>query len=270
MALPPAATRWSIPARQYAPPPSPPAASCCGAQRRGCRLRRRRTGAAAPAACAGAAGADEAVDFRDLLGVAPGAAAPGSPRPGSDGPRARVAALVRACDTFVHDLRLPGMVHGRVLRPPGYRRRLAGLPAEAGPRHARGACRGGRRQLRRSGGGTRGTGDLRLRHCWPRAPAGTAPRTTCRPPTAAPRWHEPRPAPASSWSGAGRRKKPLRQPPAPPTRARFCCMPRWAPRPRRRGWIRAAASPSGRIPRARSNCAPRWPRRCSGSPPPSG
>ena len=76
-------------------------------------------------------GADEAVDFRDLLGVAPGAAAPGAPRPGSDAPRGRVAALVRACDTFLHDLRLPGMVHGRVLRPPGYRRRLAGLPAEA-------------------------------------------------------------------------------------------------------------------------------------------
>ena len=76
-------------------------------------------------------GADEAVDFRDLLGVAPGAAAPGAPRPGSDAPRGRVSALVRACDTFLHDLRLPGMVHGRVLRPPGYRRRLAGLPAEA-------------------------------------------------------------------------------------------------------------------------------------------
>ena len=32
---------------------------------------------------------------------------------------------------FVHDLRLPGMVHGRVLRPPGYGHRLVALPAEA-------------------------------------------------------------------------------------------------------------------------------------------
>ena len=77
------------------------------------------------------AGADDAVDFWDLLEVAPGAPAPGSPRAGGAAPRARVDALVRACDTFVHDLRLPGMVHGRVLRPPGYRRRLAGLPAAA-------------------------------------------------------------------------------------------------------------------------------------------
>ena len=76
-------------------------------------------------------GGGAAVDFWDLLGVAPGAAAPASPRPGGNAPRARVAALVRACDTFVHDLRLPGMVHGRVLRPPGYRRRLAALPAAA-------------------------------------------------------------------------------------------------------------------------------------------
>ena len=75
-------------------------------------------------------GGGEAVDYWELLAVAPGAPDPASPRPGSDAPRARVAALVRACDTFVHDLRLPGMVHGRVLRPPGYRRRLAALPAD--------------------------------------------------------------------------------------------------------------------------------------------
>ena len=78
----------------------------------------------------GRSGGGEAVDYWALLGVAPGSAAPASPRPGGNAPRARVAALVRACDTFVHDLRLPGMVHGRVLRPPGYRRRLAALPAD--------------------------------------------------------------------------------------------------------------------------------------------
>ena len=75
-------------------------------------------------------GGGEAADYWDLLEVAPGAPAPASPRPVRDAPRARVAALVRACDTVVHDLRLPGMVHGRVLRPPGYRRRLAGPPAD--------------------------------------------------------------------------------------------------------------------------------------------
>ena len=72
-----------------------------------------------------------AVDYRDLLAVAPRPPALAPPRPGGNAPRARVVALVRACDTFVHDLRLPGMTHGRVLRPPGYRRRLAVLPAAA-------------------------------------------------------------------------------------------------------------------------------------------
>ena len=84
--------------------------------------------------CAGSVrrrgGAGEGIDYWDLLEVAPGAPGAASPRTGGAAPRARVAALVRACDTFVHDLRLPGMVHGRVLRPPGYRRRLAALPAD--------------------------------------------------------------------------------------------------------------------------------------------
>ena len=43
----------------------------------------------------------------------------------------RVDRVVRTGGGFVHDLRLPGMVHGRVLRPPGYGHRLVALPAEA-------------------------------------------------------------------------------------------------------------------------------------------
>ena len=43
----------------------------------------------------------------------------------------RVDRVVRAAGNFVHDLRLPGMVHGRVLRPPGYGHRLTGLAADA-------------------------------------------------------------------------------------------------------------------------------------------
>ena len=43
----------------------------------------------------------------------------------------RVDRVVRAVATFVHDLRLPGMVYGRVLRPPGYEYRLNAVAADA-------------------------------------------------------------------------------------------------------------------------------------------
>ena len=43
----------------------------------------------------------------------------------------RVDRVVRAADNFVHDLPLPGMVYGRVLRPPGYGQRLDALAADA-------------------------------------------------------------------------------------------------------------------------------------------
>ncbi len=43
----------------------------------------------------------------------------------------RVDRVVRACANFVHDLRLPDMVHGRVLRPPGYEYRLNAVAADA-------------------------------------------------------------------------------------------------------------------------------------------
>ena len=70
-----------------------------------------------------------AIDYWDLLGTGKEAAPPAQPPGGT--PRAHVAALVHAGNTFVHDLRLPGMVHGRVLRPPGYRYRLTHLAAGA-------------------------------------------------------------------------------------------------------------------------------------------
>ena len=61
--------------------------------------------------------------------------APDSPANRSFDPRQgtwrRVQRVVRGGGNFVHDLRLPGMVHGRVLRPPGYRQRLTGLAADA-------------------------------------------------------------------------------------------------------------------------------------------
>ena len=43
----------------------------------------------------------------------------------------RVDRVVRGADNFAHDLRLPDMVHGRVLRPPGYRQRLTAVAADA-------------------------------------------------------------------------------------------------------------------------------------------
>ena len=50
---------------------------------------------------------------------------------GREGAWRRVDRVVRGAGNFVHDLRLPGMVHGRVLRPPGYGQRLAALAADA-------------------------------------------------------------------------------------------------------------------------------------------
>jgi CO/xanthine dehydrogenase Mo-binding subunit len=43
----------------------------------------------------------------------------------------RVDRVVRGGGNFVHDLRLPEMVHGRVLRPPGYGHRLISMAADA-------------------------------------------------------------------------------------------------------------------------------------------
>ena len=50
---------------------------------------------------------------------------------GRQGAWRRVDRVVRGAGNFVHDLRLPGMVHGRVLRPPGYGQRLTALAADA-------------------------------------------------------------------------------------------------------------------------------------------
>ena len=75
-------------------------------------------------------GAGAALDYWALLDAAEMEALPLAPRE-ERAPAARVAALVDACDTFVHDLRLPGMVHGRVLRPPGYDRRLTRIEDRA-------------------------------------------------------------------------------------------------------------------------------------------
>lgn len=75
-------------------------------------------------------GEGAALDYWELLDPGEMEALPPAPREES-APARRVAALVSECDTFVHDLRLPGMVHGRVLRPPGYGRRLTRLDDRA-------------------------------------------------------------------------------------------------------------------------------------------
>lgn len=75
-------------------------------------------------------GEGAALDYWELLDPGEMEALPPAPREES-APAGRVAALVSDCDTFVHDLRLPGMVHGRVLRPPGYGRRLTRLDDRA-------------------------------------------------------------------------------------------------------------------------------------------
>ena len=63
--------------------------------------------------------------------TAPGALPNRSFAAGRQGSWRRVDRVVRGAGNFVHDLRLPGMVHGRVLRPPGYGQRLAALAADA-------------------------------------------------------------------------------------------------------------------------------------------
>ena len=65
---------------------------------------------------------------RDAASEAP---ANRAPAPERNGAWRRVERVVRAGGNFVHDLRLPGMVHGRVLRPPGYRHRLSAVAADA-------------------------------------------------------------------------------------------------------------------------------------------
>ena len=63
--------------------------------------------------------------------TAPGALPNRSFAAGRQGSWRRVDRVVRGAGNFVHDLRLPGMVHGRVLRPPGYGQRLTALAADA-------------------------------------------------------------------------------------------------------------------------------------------
>ena len=63
--------------------------------------------------------------------TAPGALPNRSFAAGRQGSWRRVDRVVRGAGNFVHDLRLPGMVHGRVLRPPGYGQRLTALTADA-------------------------------------------------------------------------------------------------------------------------------------------
>ena len=73
-------------------------------------------------------------------------------------PRRDIPAKVTGGAAFVQDVRLPGMVHGRVVRPPRYGARLEQLRRGQGQGHA-GRHRGGaRRQLSRRGGAARGAG----------------------------------------------------------------------------------------------------------------
>lgn len=72
----------------------------------------------------------------DRDGEAASASAPDAPvnharSVGRTGSWRRVDRVVRGAGNFVHDLRLPGMVHGRVLRPPGYGQRLTAVAADA-------------------------------------------------------------------------------------------------------------------------------------------
>ena len=64
---------------------------------------------------------------------------------------------------FVHDLELPGMLHGRVVRPPELRRAPARARRGRSARHARRGRRRARRQLSGRRRGARGAGDPRAR-----------------------------------------------------------------------------------------------------------
>jgi len=50
---------------------------------------------------------------------------------GQSVPRVDIPAKVTGAPAYVHDLRLPGMVHGRVVRPPGYGAKLASVDTTA-------------------------------------------------------------------------------------------------------------------------------------------
>ena len=77
------------------------------------------------------AGLSASLGARSVSRGAPDAPRSGPFSAGRDGAWRRVDRVVRGAGNFVHDLRLPGMLHGRVLRPPGYGQRLAALTADA-------------------------------------------------------------------------------------------------------------------------------------------
>ena len=108
---------------------------------------------------------------------------------GRAGRRIDLVGLVTGTARYVQDLVRPGMLHARVVRPPSPRAPARERRRRGRARHARRRRRGARRQLPRSGRGTRGGGCARDGSApRPRAVAGGGdPAARGRSPALAPR-----------------------------------------------------------------------------------
>ena len=100
-------------------------------------------------------------------------------------PRVDIPAKVTGGAAYVQDMRLPGMVHARIVRPPSYGGTVDGMRRERGRKTARRGQGGSRRQLPRRGrekGIPGDQGDGRVVGCREVAGDGHAcrSRTTCR------------------------------------------------------------------------------------------
>ena len=80
---------------------------------------------------------------------------------GASTPRRDIPPKVSGTPIFVHDLDFDGMLHGRVVRPPSYRRAARGARRGERPGHARRGRGRARRQLPGRDRGARGAGGAR-------------------------------------------------------------------------------------------------------------
>ena len=74
-------------------------------------------------------------------------------------PRPDMPDMVTGQFEFVHNVRLPGMLHGRVVRPPAVGATVVSVDESSVAGHARRGEGGGQEEFRRRGGGEALAGD---------------------------------------------------------------------------------------------------------------
>ena len=153
-----AARRCATSAPRRAPSISPPRRS--GSASRPTASTSRTAPSSGPATCAPATGSWPTTRLLDARRHRRGRAKAGRRAPASPArrrPRLDLPDKVFGQPRFIHDLSLPGMLHGRVLRPPSPRRQARGARRRSRAARAGRRRRGARRQLRRRRRRDRGT-----------------------------------------------------------------------------------------------------------------